>query len=37
MTSGKLSLCLQENKEHIKLEFENDKLKSTYYLVSKEK
>ncbi|MBF0266804.1 MAG: glycine--tRNA ligase subunit beta, partial [Gammaproteobacteria bacterium] len=32
MTSGKLSLCLQENKEHIKLEFENDKLKSTYYL-----
>jgi len=37
MTSGKMSLCIQEEAEHVKLEFENDKLKSTYYLVSKEK
>jgi len=37
MASGKMSLCLQPNHEHMKLEFENDNLKSTYYLVSKEK
>tara|TARA_B110000858_G_scaffold94103_1_gene108491 strand:- start:113 stop:856 length:744 start_codon:yes stop_codon:yes gene_type:complete len=37
MISGKLSLCLQDERQHMKLEFENDKLKSTYYLVSKEK
>lgn len=36
MTSGKMSLCLQDGAQHMKLEFENDKLKSTYYLVSKE-
>ena len=36
MTSGRMSLCLQEEAEHMKLEFENDNLKSTYYIVAKE-
>lgn len=37
MSSGKLSLCLQNNAEHMKLEFEGSNLKSTYYLAAKEK
>ena len=37
MVSGRMSLCFRENAEHMKLEFENDKLKTTYILVAKEK
>lgn len=37
MASGKMSLCFREDAEHMKLEFENEKIKSTYILVAKEK
>jgi hypothetical protein len=36
MASGRMSLCFREGFEHMKLEFENDKIKTTYILVAKE-
>jgi len=36
MASGTMGLCFQEEAEHMKLEFEKDTLKSTYYIVAKE-